>query len=116
MITAIFVKDSATLTFATSENLFLEEMAQPSRRTPLNAGQNTVVKVGSGVYRVQSKIAVAVSADAPIGIATANDKDGGPIDPPKLVQLLNPMGSVISGLETASIHRFMFSALGMLPT
>jgi hypothetical protein len=107
MITAIFVNSPTTLTFATSEELVLEEMAQPSRRTPLIAGQDTPVEVGSGVFKVHSKRPVAVSAStAAIGVAvTPNDKDGG-IDPPKL---LTPMAQLIPGLDIASAHRFLFT-------
>ena len=105
MITAIFVKNPTTLTFATSEELVLEEMTT-GRQTPLNVGENTAVNVGSGVFKVHSKRPVAVSATTtPIGVAiTADDKDGGN-DPPKL---LIPMAQLIPGLDLASAHRFIF--------
>lgn len=108
MITAIFVKEPATLTFATSENLFLEEMAQPTRRTPLTAGQPTVVQVGSGVFKVLSKQAVSVSASVSAAVAVSlDDKDGGPIDPPKLVQ---PLRQLMPHMDVASVRQFLYAS------
>ncbi|HEX3764147.1 MAG TPA: hypothetical protein VHW23_35885 [Kofleriaceae bacterium] len=115
MITAIFVKEPATLTFATSENLFLEEMAQPSRRTPLTAGQNTVVQVGSGVFKVHSTTDVSVSASTTsVRVAVSpQDKDGGN-DPPKL---LVAMTQLMPDMDVTSVRQFLFATFGSpIPT
>lgn len=118
MITAIFVKDSATLTFALdpaeTKKPQLEQMGLPASSKPLTTGLQ--VKVGTGVFRVLSGKRVTVQADAPIGLVTADDKDGGPIDPPKLLKLLNPTAQPLSGLDENAVHSFVFpAALGHEP-
>lgn len=113
MITAIFVKTPTTLTFATSEDVFLEEM-NTGRRTKLSAGQSTPVEVGSGLCRVQSKREVAVSAStAAVQIAiTPEDKDGGN-DPPKLVTLMDQLSpGVGKAMSQSNPRRFLFSNFG----
>lgn len=118
MITAIYVKDNTQLTIATREELFLEQMGT-NERTLLNPGEGNVVKVGRGVFRVQSKQAVTVTASTPVihvGFVS-EDKDGGPIDQPK-GGVVGPSHSVMPPpgfmpeLDAAAVRKFLFSAKG----
>jgi hypothetical protein len=85
MITAIFTDQKTTLTIETPEELNLEQLGLETPLARLVPGVNQVV-VGAGVFKVLSKTALRVSADAPnlYVASTLNTKDSGFPDPPRL--------------------------------
>src|SRR5262245_19251667 len=106
MITAIYVKGEAKLTIVTHQDLKLEKMDDPKPPATLRAGQNTV-SVSRGVYKVLSKEAVGVIADAaPIFVAATPQDKGGTLDPPKA--LAAPHG-FMDDLDPATLKRFFSS-------
>jgi|SRR6185295_20369113 len=110
MITAIYLKDKAELTIVTQEDLFLEEMKDPSRRTPLRTG-TTTVSVDGGVFKVHSTKPIKVSADTTFHTAVSATDKNGTLDPPKA--MLPPSGFMATQPNEAAIMSFIFPAKGM---
>ena|SRR5689334_1984535 len=111
MITAIYVKDEAQLTIVTQEDLYLEEMKNPSRRTPLRTG-TTPVPVTNGVFKVHSTKPVTVTADpaTQVHVAVSQLDKNGTLDPPKA--MLPPDGFMLE-LAHTDVMTFIFPAKGM---
>lgn len=129
MITVIYVKDNTRLTIVTKEELYLEHMGSNDLPTLLNPDRDNVVDVERGVFRVQSKAAVTVTASTPlihVGM-TPFDKDGGPIDqtarvgPPRpmpeaakmaeAAKAVMPPTGFMPELDARAVRKFVFSAM-----
>jgi hypothetical protein len=103
MITAIVTTCNTKLTITTLEHLFLEQMGS-GQRTELMPGPNPVA-LETGVFKVQSKKGVRVTAGAQaIDFAvTPNDKDGGPIE----------LSHLVPGLDRPEVVTFLTDAKAM---